>query len=368
MKNKSVRALFISLTAALLLTGCSSFPEMTDEQYDQTVQYAVSLLMKYSNNGVERLSSISALELQKQIEKEEREKRKAERDALNQEAVENAELNPETDGSEETEDVAKLDETDTEKPQTTDESKTDSQSEEKSDDQVKVDVSSDGEDEDDISKLLDEYEDELKQGEVAASDPEKTDDEEKTEDSETAKEETKAEDNKKADESEDGDNTSEDKEEPLQEDSSQEELAQSTDKTVDGMRQELSKGIFLTYSGYSVAGSYPDDDDVFVINAEAGRKLLILNFRISNTSGSDMSVDMEKGNPHFQVVLNGKNVGYTNVTWLDNDLSTFKGTIKAGDKVSMVLVKQMDAAKVKSIDSLGLIGDLGGETIQFNLE
>ena len=134
------------------------------------------------------------------------------------------------------------------------------------------------------------------------------------------------------------------------------------------MRQELSKGIFLTYSGYSVAGSYPDNDDVFVINATSGKKLLILNFRLANTSGMDVSVDMEKANPHFQVLLNGTNVGYTNVTMLDNDLSSFKGTIPAGAKLSMVLIKQMDAAKLKNVDTLGLIGDMGAETIQFNLE
>ena len=64
-KKGFMKTMAVLCVASLLLTGCgSTFPEMTEEEYNQTVQYVVSLLMKYSNNGVERLSSISALEMQ----------------------------------------------------------------------------------------------------------------------------------------------------------------------------------------------------------------------------------------------------------------------------------------------------------------
>ncbi len=354
MKKCGMRAFAICLTSSLILTGCATFPEMSEEEYNQTVQYAASVLMKHSNNGVERLSSVSALELQKQIEKEDREKRKAERDAQLEDDIANGVITPD-ESEEETEiaeDVASAEDVSQTDP--LEDESVDTSSEEDSSD-VKVDVSSDdGKDDSDIGELLDEYEDTLKTGTDESQDSETTDTTE-TEDSiaeNSSLEET-------TEETSENESISEE---------SDEELTETTDKTVDGLRQEIVKGVFLTYSGYSIATTYPDDDDVFVINAEQGRKLLILNFRIANTSGADISVDMEKTNPHFQILLNGKNVGYTNVTWLDNDLSTFKGTVKAGDKLSMVLVKQMDSSKVKSIDSLGLIGDIGDETITFNLE
>ena len=66
--------------------------------------------------------------------------------------------------------------------------------------------------------------------------------------------------------------------------------------------------------------------------------------------------------------MNGINVGYTNVTMLDNDLSSYKGSIAADEKKSMVLIKQMDADKLKNVSTLGLIGDMGGEIIEFKLE
>ena len=352
MKKRGIKALAIGVTMGLLLTGCGSqFPEMSDEEYDRTVQYAVSLLMKYSNNGVERLSSLSALELQRQIEKEDREKRKAERDAANEAAIDASEDAADAELSEE-ELEAKADE------ETGEETDAAEEGAGKEDSDVKVDVSSeDGKDEEDIDELIDKYSDALKTGEDAAEGSSEDSSEEATDDA--------------TDEASDEALASASEETPEKEEAggdSSEELTTESDKTVDGMRQELSKGIFLTYSGYSVAASYPDDDDVFVITADPGKKLLVLNFRLANTGGSDVTVDMAKSNPHFQVILNKANVGYTNVTWLDNDLSSFAGTIKAGEKLSMVLVKQLDASKVKSIDSLGLIGTLGDETITFNLE
>ncbi len=70
---KMKRYWIVAVTAALALTatGCGEgFPEMTDEQYAQTVEYAAGLLMKYSNNGQEKLVHVDAKEVQRQREKE----------------------------------------------------------------------------------------------------------------------------------------------------------------------------------------------------------------------------------------------------------------------------------------------------------
>ncbi len=362
MKKRVLKALAILFTTSIFLTGCgSTFPEMTEEEYNQTVAYAVSLLMKYSNNGVERLSSVSALEMQKQIEREERAAAKAARDEETAKAVEEAANNPVPEDGDELENTdLVMTEPDTTEPETTqsDTSQPEENTDENNDD-VNIDVASDGSSEDDdIGKLLDEYEDQLQEGIENAGKSEDETDENQTEEP-------------SLDEKLDDLTETETTEPAVEEtpDSGEEEaLTTQTDTTVDGMRQELSKGLFLTYSGYSVASSYADENDVFSITAVEGSKLLVLNFKLVNTSGMDVTVDMEKANPYFQVILNGVNVGYTNVTMLDDDLSSFTGTIPAGAKQNMVLIKQMKAEKVKNIDTLGLIGTLGGDTITFNLE
>ncbi|WP_026490585.1 MULTISPECIES: hypothetical protein [unclassified Butyrivibrio] len=352
MVKRVLKALITCFAVGLLLTGCGSqIPEMTEDEYNQTVQYMVSLLMKHSNNGVEKLSSLSSLELQRQLERDDRNAKKAARDKQLEIAIANMpDNNGDGDGTEETdntgEDTQVQDTTDTTdvaqaEPDNTDENNTDQTdfTEFVDDTTEKTEIK------DDIENLLDQYEDDLNEGiQNAGLDFPETD--EKQDNSDTPTESIP----------------------PAMVTDEGGSPATEADKVVDGMRQELSKGMFLTYSGYSVAATYPDNDDIFVINATAGKKLLILNFRLANTSGMDVTVDMVKANPHFQIILNGVNVGYTNVTMLDNDLSSFAGTITSGQKKSMVLIKQMDAAKLKNVETLGLIGDLGGETIEFNLE
>ena len=358
MKKKVLETLIIGITAGVLLTGCgSSFPEMTQEEYDQTVQYAVNLLMKYSNNGVERLSSISALEMQKQIEKENREAAKAARDAEAANAMQ--------EGQEETTEPAE-------------------ETLENTEDIASAGGEGDAQSGDDVDALLDKFGDELDEGMRNSETGETSEgDDAETSLTDQESEETKAE-TTETDEKQDENTDEKPDEDSLEQqldnlsqgetelaenpDDSTEPLTTEVDATVDGMRQELVKGLFLTYTGYSVAGSYADEDAVFSITANQGNKLLVLNFQLVNTSGMDVTVDMVKANPHFQVMLNGTNVGYTNVTMLQDDLSSFSGTIPAGERVNMVLIKQMKADKIKTVNSLGLIGDLNGETTNFNLE
>ena len=65
MKNmrRGITGLFLGLMAGLLLTGCgASLPEMTQEQEDQIVNYAVALAVKYHARSVSRLVDLSLYE------------------------------------------------------------------------------------------------------------------------------------------------------------------------------------------------------------------------------------------------------------------------------------------------------------------
>ena len=71
MGRKKSIGIILSACLVFALTGCGEkLPELTEDQYNQTVEYAAGLLMRYSNNGQERLIYVDAAELEKQRKKE----------------------------------------------------------------------------------------------------------------------------------------------------------------------------------------------------------------------------------------------------------------------------------------------------------
>lgn len=56
----------------------------------------------------------------------------------------------------------------------------------------------------------------------------------------------------------------------------------------------LAEGVTLTYRDYQIADSYPEDEsaeDYFALDASAGKKLLILNFELTNGTDQEENVD-----------------------------------------------------------------------------
>ena len=65
--GKKYLGIVFSMAFLVMVTGCgTAFPELTETQYNQTVEYAVGLLMKYSNNDKEKLVYVNVKETQKQ--------------------------------------------------------------------------------------------------------------------------------------------------------------------------------------------------------------------------------------------------------------------------------------------------------------
>ncbi len=78
MRGKKYLGFTIILLSSILLSGCAAqFPDLTEEEYNQTVEYAVGLLMKYSNNDQTKITYVDAAAVQKQRDKEAREAEKA---------------------------------------------------------------------------------------------------------------------------------------------------------------------------------------------------------------------------------------------------------------------------------------------------
>ena len=275
MSGKKYLGLAFILGAVLALSGCGeSFPEMTEDEYNQTVEYAVGLLMRYSNNGQEKLIYVDAKEVEKQ--------RKKEAEKLEKEQEEKA-AQSQTQSTKPAKEESKTQETTTKPQNDQQESQT---SEETSSEPVE-----------------------------AASTDDTLD---------TPSEETQTQDPS--------------------------DVVLSSDDT-----QEIIEDIFLSYQGYSISSSYPESSKSYVINAEKGKKLLVLRFDLFNASDSEKKVNVLEKNILYQIILNGKNLGYTSVTVLPNDLSSYVGTIDSKAHESLVILTEISEEASKEIKSLGLI-------------
>ena len=278
-------ALIISLS--LSLVGCGEkFPDLTEEQYKQTVEYAAGLLMRYSNNGQERLIYVDAAEIEKQRQKKAREEAEKAAEAVEQTPVQQTPVQP--------------------LPQP----------------EPEEDLVLTGED--------------LQEGTNAES----------LENGETT-------------------HVAEGTEEPESSEafSDPDAMLLSSDQS-----QEITPGIFLSYQGYAVTNTYPESSKSYVVNADKNKKLLVLRFDLYNGTDTDKSVNMIPLNLLFQIILNGNNIGYSSVTFLPNDLSSYSGTIESRAHESVVVLTQISESEAKHIDTLGMIVTLRGQDQKVNLK
>ncbi|MBP5252268.1 MAG: hypothetical protein J6Z21_00610, partial [Lachnospiraceae bacterium] len=94
---------------------------------------------------------------------------------------------------------------------------------------------------------------------------------------------------------------------------------------------ELQSGVLLSYKGYTIQSSYPEDADVsdyFVVEATSGKKFLVLWYSLYNGSGSDVSVNFLSDNISFKCKVNEEVTATALVTMLGDDMSTLKADLR----------------------------------------
>lgn len=134
--------------------------------------------------------------------------------------------------------------------------------------------------------------------------------------------------------------------------------------------QKMQDGLEVTFNGYYVLNSYPDStaQEYASIKADAGKKLLILSFTMTNHTPGELKVDLLNANPTFTLYINGEPVSRQMVTVLDNDMGTYMGTIPGGGSVSSVLCFNVKEAQAKSINTMSLKLNLRGEEQMLGIE
>ncbi|MBR4667514.1 MAG: hypothetical protein IKO76_02010 [Butyrivibrio sp.] len=303
MKQKKYVLIACMLGAVLALSGCGeSFPEMTEEEYNQTVEFAVGLLLKYSNNDQSKLTYVNAKEEQKAREKAAREE--AKKNQTSEQTKTPQSTQPKT-------------------PTTT----TPTQTSEKDNEEKLVN---------DGSYTV--------SGTDSSENPENID-------------ETIA---------EAGNETSSEEKEDAGSDTKEQQTDSSTTSNPNAMvmssdeSMEVMSDIYLSYQGYSISSTYPESSKSYVINADKGKRLLVLRFDVYNGSDSAKKVNFIEKNILIQVLLNGKNLGYTAVTFLPNDLTSYVGTIDSRAHESLVALTEIDESASTNIQTLGMKVSISG--------
>lgn len=118
--------------------------------------------------------------------------------------------------------------------------------------------------------------------------------------------------------------------------------------------QKIADGIEIKYDGYSIKDSYPDSGEQGAMVATEGKKLLVLNFKLTNPTSSELAVNAVSANLRYKLTVDGEDIGFTNVTMIQNDLSSLVVKIPAVDKMEAVLLHEVDAARAKKIGSISL--------------
>ena len=119
----------------------------------------------------------------------------------------------------------------------------------------------------------------------------------------------------------------------------------------------LAGGVTLTYKDYQVADSYPEDgstDDFFALDAAPGKKLLILNFQLTNGTEQEESMDFLNASSRYIITVNGSIRGNALTTMLPNDMSTYTETLGAGESQELFLMLEVNEEAANDIQSISL--------------
>lgn len=118
---------------------------------------------------------------------------------------------------------------------------------------------------------------------------------------------------------------------------------------------ELPNGVLLTYRGYTIQSSYPEEADVsdyFVVDATAGNKFLVLWYTIYNGSGSEANIDFLADNIAFKCRVNDSNTATALVTMLDDDMSTLQTVMRDNEEMDCVLVFEINTELADNVESI----------------
>ncbi len=108
-------------------------------------------------------------------------------------------------------------------------------------------------------------------------------------------------------------------------------------------------GVTVKGNTYRVTSSYGTDYSVCM--AKKGKKLVVVNFTISNTSKSEKKVNLQKAGVQAELLLDGESAGAPLLSIVDGDLQSFNTKVAAGKRKQGVLIFEIDkSAEVNDVE------------------
>lgn len=147
------------------------------------------------------------------------------------------------------------------------------------------------------------------------------------------------------------------------------EISETSDDNTDEAQQDevelvslqealQTEGITVVYEQAQLQDSYIEGD-YFVLDASAGKKLLVLYFSLKNEGETDVVFDMLSRSASFAVSVDGADPVKSDLTILPSDLSSYQGNIAAGTQTDAVLLFQIP--ETETADSILLTITQNGE-------
>lgn len=122
---------------------------------------------------------------------------------------------------------------------------------------------------------------------------------------------------------------------------------------------KLGSGMNAIYRSYELASSYQASQS-YMVRANSGNELLILHVNLKNSGSKTAECNILSKMPAFRLTINDELSVSADTTILLNDLGTYQGRIRAGEKARTVLVFQVQKGAVKSVDSMDLEVTMNG--------
>lgn len=132
---------------------------------------------------------------------------------------------------------------------------------------------------------------------------------------------------------------------------------------------ELPDGISVSYRGYELCDYYPYDEEesYFAVQAAQGKKLLVLQFSITNNSGREQNVDLLSSGMVYRITVNETVTRQALLTMLMDDMTTYADIIPADGSAEVVLVAEVEDSMAAELTSVNLKLKNGSKTCTIQL-
>lgn len=133
---------------------------------------------------------------------------------------------------------------------------------------------------------------------------------------------------------------------------------------------DLPGQLVLSYTGYEIADSYPQDAseaEYFTVDAENGKQLLVLHFNLQNPGEGTENVYIKGQSLVIKVSVNGI-TSNSLATLLENDLAYYQGSVNPGESRETVILVEYDAQALRDVASVEINVKNGEKNTTIRLE